>query len=313
MAQQSQGQSGDNSMGPIWLIVLLFFVGYFIWKAAHQYIVSFVFFLNLLQAKLVNFFIGTAQLADDIYLMQTLDPASVHWDQFVYLMGQVGDYVRYPIMVILVALAIILYTSDITLKYRRAHSMTSLREQEQKNWPAIMPVVGQDLVSMDINTGPWAMAMTPMEFARKHKLLKKNDLLMDNPTPGDEMTASIRRGDAKRVFTLQLGPVWDGFDRSPPHVRALAAVFMARMNRDKESALALMRALDKSTSLGKPDYSVAIPVLKKHIRAENVQEVVGQHAYLLTVMASPFMVHAQLRWKTNAFCRSRRPICALDC
>ena len=109
---------------------------------------------------------------------------------------------------------------------------------------------------------------------------------MDNPTPGDEMTASIRRGDAKRVFTLQLGPVWDGFDRSPPHVRALAAVFMARMNRDKESALALMRALDKSTSLGKPDYSVAIPVLKKHIRAENVQEVVGQHAYLLTVMAS---------------------------
>ena len=286
MAQQSQGQSGDNSMGPIWLIVLLFFVGYFIWKAAHQYIVSFVFFLNLLQAKLVNFFIGTAQLADDIYLMQTLDPASVHWDQFVYLMGQVGDYVRYPIMVILVALAIILYTSDITLKYRRAHSMTSLREQEQKNWPAIMPVVGQDLVSMDINTGPWAMAMTPMEFARKHKLLKKNDLLMDNPTPGDEMTASIRRGDAKRVFTLQLGPVWDGFDRSPPHVRALAAVFMARMNRDKESALALMRALDKSTSLGKPDYSVAIPVLKKHIRAENVQEVVGQHAYLLTVMAS---------------------------
>ncbi len=286
MAQQSQGQSGDNSMGTIWLIVLLFAVGYLIWMTSHQYIVAFVFFLNLLQAKLVHFFIGGSQLADDIYLMQTIDPASVHWDQFVYMMREVGDYVRYPVILILIVLAVRLYLSDVTLKYRRAHSMNSLREQEQQNWPAIMPVVGQDLVSTDINTGPWAMALTPMEFARKHKLLKKNDVLMDNPTPGDEMTASIRRGDAKRVFTLQLGPVWDGFDRSPPHVRALAAVFMARMNRDKESALSLMKALDKSTSSGKPDYSVAIPVLNKHLQAENVQEVVGRHAYLLTVMAS---------------------------
>lgn len=286
MAQQSQGQSGDNSMGPIWFIVLLFFVGWLIWKAGHKYIVSVVFFLNLLQAKVVYFFTGGASLAEDIYLMQTLDPASVKWNQFVYLMGQVGDYVRYPIIVILAVLAVVLYKSDVTLKYRRAHSMNSLREQEQKNWPAIMPVVGQDLISTDINTGPWAMALTPMEFARKHKLLKKNDVLMDNPEPGAEMTAFIRRGDAKRVFTLQLGPVWDGFDRSPPHARALAAIFMARMNRDKKSALALMAALDKSTSVGKPDYSVAIPVLNKHIQAENVKEVVGRHAYLLTVMAS---------------------------
>ena len=286
MAQQSQGQSGDNSMAPIWFMVLLFLVGWLIWKTGHQHIVSADFFLNLLQAKVVYFLIGGTQLADDIYLMQTLDPASVHWRELVYLMTQVGDYVRYPIMVVLVILAVVLYNSDVTLKFRRAHSMNSLREQEQKNWPAIMPVVGQDLVSTDINVGPWAMALTPMEFARKHHLLKKNDVLMDNPEPGAEMTASVRRGDAKRVFTLQLGPVWDGFDRSPPHARALAAVFMARMNRDKESALALMASLDKSTSAGKPDYNAAIPVLDKHMRAENVQEVVGRHAYLLTVMAS---------------------------
>lgn len=286
MAQQSQGQSGDNSMAPIWLTVLLFFVGWLIWKTGHKYIVSAVFFINLLQAKVVHFFTGGAVLAEDIYLMQTIDPASVKWNQFIYLLQQVGDYIRYPIIVILVFLAVLLYKSDVTLKFRRAHNMNSLREQEQNNWPAIMPVVGQDLVSTDINTGPWAMALTPMEFARKHKLLKKNDALMDNPTPGDEMTAAIRRGDAKRVFTLQLGPVWDGFDRSPPHARALAAIFMARMNRDKESALALMASLDKSTSAGKPDYSVANPVLKKHMQAENVQEIVGRHAYLLTVMAS---------------------------
>ena len=109
---------------------------------------------------------------------------------------------------------------------------------------------------------------------------------MDNPVPGEEQTAGIRRGDAKRVFTLQLGPVWDGFERCPLHVQVLAAVFMARMNRDKTAAVNILRELDKSTSEGKPDYSVGLSVLKKYYKAENVQAVVGKHAYLLTAMAS---------------------------
>ena len=151
-------------------------------------------------------------------------------------MSHVGDYMRYPVIAALVLVAILLYQSDITLKYRRSHNMKTLRAQEQNNWPAIRPVVKQDLANVDIDVGPWAMALTPMEFARKHHLLKKNDALMDNPEPGQEMTAGVRRGDAKRVFTLQLGPLWNGFEHCPPHVCALAAVFMARMNRDKTAA-----------------------------------------------------------------------------
>ena len=285
MAQQ-QGQSGDNSMAPIWTTIAIFAAGYFIWAAGHTYIVSFVFFLTTLQAKLLHFFVGGTRLSEDIYLMQTLDPAAVKWAQLQMLMQDVGEYIRYPIIAILTILAVFLYQSDITLKYRRAHSMKSLRAQEQKNWPAIMPVVKEDLVAIDINTGPWAMALTPMEFARKHKLLKKNDALMDNPNPGEEMTAGVRRGDAKRVFTLQLGPVWNGFEHCPPHARALAAIFMARMNRDKAAAYKILGALDKSTSEGKPDYSVATSILKKYQQSELVQAVVNKHAYLLTVLAS---------------------------
>ena len=285
--QQSQGQGGgDNSMAPIWITVLLFITAYLVWVTGHTYIVMFIFFLNLMQAKMLYFFTHSEQLSDDIYLMQTLNPASVNWEQLSTIMGHVGSYIRYPIIVILVILAGILYRSDVTLRYRRAHNMKTLRAQEQVNWPAIMPVVKQDLVNVDISTGPWAMALTPMEFARKYNLLKKNDVLMDNPEPGQEMTASIRRGDAKRVFTLQLGPVWDGFERCPAHAQVLAAVFMARMNRDKASAFKILKELDKSTTEGKPDYSVGLSVLKKYHQSENVQAVVGKHAYLLTAMAS---------------------------
>lgn len=273
-------------MAPVWIMVLVFLIGWLIWYAGHQYIVAFVFKLNVLQAKLVSLFISNPKLENDVYLMQTIDPATVSWNQFLDLTRTVGDYIRYPVIVILVALAFYLYQSNVVLKFRRAHDMKTLRAQEQYNWPAIMPVVKEDLVSQDINKGPWAMALTPMEFARKYHLLRKDDAILDNPVPGMEMTAGIRRGDAKRVFTLQLGPYWDNFDRCPPHARALAAIFMARMNRDRGSANMIMETLDKTFSEGKPDYSVALPVIKKYQDAENVQEILAQHAYLLTVMAS---------------------------
>ena len=287
MAQQPQQQpSGDNSMAPAWITVLVFLIAYVLWVAGHRYIVSTIFYINIMQAKLVDLFMGGSHFSNEIYIMQTVDPGAVTWGQMLALSRSIGDYVRYPVIVILGLLAVILYKSNVTLKFRRAHDMRTLRAQEQYNWPAIMPVVKQDLVATDINTGPWAMALSPMEFARKYQLLKKEDALLDNPAPGQEMTAAIRRGDAKRVFTLQLGPYWDGFDRCPPHVRALLAIFLSRINRDRTSANKILETLDKSATLGKPDYTMANAILRKYQNTEVVQEVIARHAYLLTVMAS---------------------------
>ena len=286
MGQQQGGSGTDNSMAPAWITLLLFLTCYVIWVTAREYIVTAVFKLNLLQAKLVTLFVTTPKLTNDIYLMQTLDPSTVSWSQFLDLTASVGDFVRYPVMLILVALAIYLYQSNIILKYRRAHSMKTLRAQEQFNWPAIMPIVKEDIVAADISKGPWAMALTPMEFAQKYQLLRKDDALLDNPVPGMEMTAGIRKGDAKRVFTLQLGPYWEGFDHCTPQAYALAAVFIARMNRDRTSANLILETLDKTCSAGKPDFSVARPILKKYENTEEVQEIISKHAYMLTVIAS---------------------------
>lgn len=286
MAQQQQQQGGDNSMAPVWITVLVFITAYIVWRTAHQYIVAFVFYLNVLQAKLVSLFVANPNLESNVYLMQTIDPSTVDWNQFIALTRSVGEYIRYPVIVVLVISAVILYKSNITLKFRRTHNMKTLRAQEQQNWLAIMPVIKEDLTNEDVSKGPWAMALTPMEFARKYNLLKKDDILLDSAVPGQEMTAGVRKGDAKRVFTLQLGPYWDGFERCPPQAYALAAVFMARMNRDRDSANLILQTLDKTTTAGKPDFSVARSVLKKHQNAANVQEILAKHAYLLTVMAS---------------------------
>lgn len=284
--QQQQGGNTDSGMGPIWIMVLLFITVFLIWKMGHQYIVMVVFQINIWQARLVNLFIHNEELTNLIYLMQTVDPNAVDWDQLTITTREVGNFMRYPVVLVLVVLACVLYRSNIALKFRKAHDMKTLRAQEQFNWPAIMPVIKEDLVSQDVNVGPWAMAMTPMEFARKHNLLKKDDALLDNPVPGMEMTAGIRRGDAKRVFTLQLGPYWDGFEHCSPQVYAMAAVFMARMNRDRDAANNILSVLDKTFVAGKPDFSVARPVIEKYKNTELVQEIVAKHAYTLTVMAS---------------------------
>jgi intracellular multiplication protein IcmP len=68
--------------------------------------------------------------------------------------------------------------------------------------------------------------------------------------------------------------------------QALAAVFMARMNRDRKAASMILESLDKSTVTGKPDYTVAAETLKKYKDTELVQEIVAKHAYVLTVLAS---------------------------
>lgn len=291
MAQQQGGGGGgggggDNSMAPFWIMLLAFVTIGLIWYLASKYIVSFIFQINLFEAKLISFFVSDPNLDYAITAMQTVNPALVTWQELQDLTAIVGNYIRYPIMIILVVLAGILYNSNITLKFRKTHSMKTLSAQEQYNWPAIMPIVKQDLVKQDVNEGPWAMALTPMEFAHKYALLKKEDALLDEPAPGMELTAGIRRGDAKRVFTLQLGPYWEGFERCSPQAAAMAAVFIARMNRDRTAADHILKTLDKTYLSGKPDFSVAKATLKKYENTEEVQEIIAKHAYTLTVLAS---------------------------
>ena len=285
-AQQQQQPSGDTSMTPVWIMAFLLFAAYVTWLGGHKYIVAFVFELNVLQAKLVHFFTGSQILASEIQIMESIDPNQVNWNQFVLLTRSVGSYTIYPLGVILIILAIWLYQTNITLRFRRTHSMKTLGSQEQHNWPAISPVMKLNLVEADINVGPWAMAQSPMEFARKHQLLRKEDVLLDKNVPGQECTAGLKRGDAKRVFTLQLGPYWDGFDRLPPHIKAIAAIFVGRISREREAVSQLLAELSRSQASGKPVYTAGDALLKKYQNTELVQNVLSQHAYVLTVMAS---------------------------
>ena len=58
------------------------------------------------------------------------------------------------------------------MKTIHKYQMKDLVRLEKENWPQISSVAGLDLLNTDIDTGPWAMAMQPMQYCKKYKLLE---------------------------------------------------------------------------------------------------------------------------------------------
>jgi intracellular multiplication protein IcmP len=145
-----------------------------------------------------------------------------------------------------------------------------------------------DLVKTNIDQGPWAMAMTPMQFCKRYKLLEEHKA---QPREGmtrkewNRIEVSLRRGQANKVFALQLGPLWQGVERLPPHTRALFAAFAARNQNDTKAAENLLAHISRS-SAKKLDFMGTDELLKKHLNTKPVQQIINSHAYVLTVMAS---------------------------
>jgi intracellular multiplication protein IcmP len=166
--------------------------------------------------------------------------------------------------------------------------MKDLLEAEQVNWPQIAPVAKLNLVKADIDKGPWAMAMTPMQFCKRHQLLEE---FRRGPQEGmtrkewDRIEVKLKRGQANKIFATQLGALWAGPHKLPPHIKVLYAVFGARLNNDTEAASKMLKQLAAS-STSKLDFTGAEELLKKHENTKLVQKAIQPHAYVLTVMAS---------------------------
>ena len=162
-APAQQQQSGDNSLAPLWIVLCIFLAGWLIWAFFHTQIVAFLLQIKFFEARLISFVLPTtAQLASSI---KQLHPAEVAFTQLLDISREVGSYLRYPIIFLLLVLAVVIYFSHINLQFKKFYSMDSLAEAERKNWPQISPVIKLDLVKQDIDKGPWAMALSPMQFA----------------------------------------------------------------------------------------------------------------------------------------------------
>lgn len=281
-----QQDSGQNSSALLWIIAALFVAAGAIWYNFKVQLISVYFKIKLLEIDILSLF--TSGLNDVKTWILMADPKKLSFHDVIQVGQAVGSYVRFPSVILLFFLAFIVFFGNSARVFKRTYTMKDLVELEKTNWPQICPVVGLDLIKTDIDKGPWAMAMTPMQFCKKYKLLEEH---RGQPQEGksrkewSRVGVTLKRGMANKIFALQLGPVWQGTAKLPPHARALFAVFAARYNSDAKAARELLDQMSRTFST-KIDFTGADELCKKYENTKGIQKVIKSHAYVLTVMAS---------------------------
>lgn len=291
MAAPQQGNQADNSAGILWGIAAIFAGLAIIWYAFKTQIVSAYLWIKLYEVKLISLFTSNDYLdrLQTAIMAALAVPQAVTLRDLVLIGSGVGAWLRIPFAALLLVLAFFVYQSNTARTYRNTYQMKDLARLEKNNWPQITPVIGLDLLKMDIDKGPWAMAMTPMQYCKRYKILEEVPV---RRTEGmsrkdwDRIDVVLKRGYANKLFALQLGPLWMGSHRLPDYMLALFAVFAARINADSKPAEKILRQLSASSTSSKLDMSGVSELLRKHENTKPVQEIVQKHAYVFTVMAA---------------------------
>ncbi len=284
-AAQQPGQS-ESSAGILWVFVGIFAVLWVVWVTFKAAIVGFYFKIKLWEIAFISYF--TSGLDSVQYVIANTPPDKYDFPLVVTVGNAVGNYLRIPCIIILCILAVAVYLTNTVRTFKRIYNMKDLATTEQKNWPQISPVLNLDLVKTNIDQGPWAMSLTPMAFCKKNGLLEERKVQMQEGMSRKDLNkieVTLRRGKTNKLFATQLGALWPGTaNRLPPHIKALFAIFAARLNGDG-SAMNFLQQLSAS-STSKLNFKGIDELCKKHESTKLVQQITQSHAYILTVMAS---------------------------
>jgi len=282
------GQDDQNSYALLWIIAGFFVVSALIWHFfSVQLKIAFIA-VRKYEALAISYFVDNENIKRAIQGLNMANPDNITLYYASVISTFVGEYLRYPICFVLLVLALIMFKGSASMRYTKAHNMNSLVQQEKHNWPQVAPVAELDLIEEDIHAGPWAMAMTPMQFSKHYKLLKI-EMVPDRKAIWRSETlpkATLQRAQATQVFSTQLGPLWSGIDNLPPHTKALFSAFCARVEHETDACRAYLAKLSTSAAKGSIDYSDTDSFLKKYSKAKAVQLCITRHAYVSTVMAS---------------------------
>jgi intracellular multiplication protein IcmP len=283
--QGSPQQQGDNSLAALWITLFFFALLGAIWYLFHPQIVWFILRIKYYEAVFLSIFTsGTLPL---VQALKQINFSGVGVENLITLSNAVGQYMRYLVIVVLVLLATVLYFAHPTLKFKRAHNMKTLYEQEKFNWPQIMPASTINLVKEPIDKGPWAMSLTPLQLAKKYRLLvEEREKKAGIGAAREKINVSIARAEAYQVFATQLGAYFYSVDKLTMHTKALFAIFAARANRNEATAKRLLDQLAFSSVTGRLDFSGVNDVANKYKDTPPIKQLLERHAYVLTMMAS---------------------------
>ncbi len=280
------GEQRDTGTGVIWIMIGAFVVLGVIWLAGHTLIVEGFFKLKLFEISIVNFF--TDELGGVRTKILQANPANVPFNSLWVVSSVINKYLTVPFAIVLLLFALLLYSKSSVSRFKNVYTMRTLLQIGAKLWPQTKPGLELDLIKEDIEKGPWAMSRNPMEFAKRYRLLQEKaaERIEGRLKKESVVTVTLIKSRANRIFTMQLGNLWQGVDRLLPHAKALYAIFAAKAARDTDVSRDLLAKIAASWKGGKVDFSSVDAVLDKYKNDPHVVAITEKHAYEFTVLAS---------------------------
>jgi intracellular multiplication protein IcmP len=286
------GGQADNSYQALWIIALITFVSIVIWMTMGEQLKEAFLWLRRYQLIALDAVLSQFNITE-VHAMaewtRTATRNDLNLQNAKTLSELTGKYYSFLYAVFFLWYSWRIFLKNPLARYKKKYTLQSLAQQEQNNWPQIKSVIRFDLVEEDLDVGPWAMAMTPMQFAKKNKLITITLAPQESlfaKTKSAEFAVTLDETRAGRVFAAQLGRPWRGPDAMPTHRRAIFAVLIARGCRDSDKSKALVAQLAASAASNKLDVSGVDALIKKHFNNRKVQELCAIHAYELTLMIS---------------------------
>lgn len=251
--------------------VIFYFFGYEIKKVYLS--------LKLMQFQLIST-ICPEKLCKFSGIINSLETRSIYdwtWREVMQVGKTIGYIINIPFIILLGWMSYKLYEHNPLKRFTRVLNMQSLKESEKEIWPYIAPMVNTKLIDESFEEGPYSMALTPYDWCVKHKLF--TDVKNLN---------SLEKVKAEKLFSNQLGKLFDNTKKLRKHERALLAIMAAHGCGDKKGAMKAVNdmALSVPKDLKKmPNLKSAEPLMK-YLDDPKVLAILNNHSYTYTIFAS---------------------------
>lgn len=276
--QGSSQQKDTGELEVLWISVGLFLLVLAIFVMFRTQILSAILWIKYHELKLISYFIVNQDFQGLAAWTDSQNPNRISFATLGLLSNEIGNTIKYPCIAVCTVFAVVIWVKHPESGFRDSESMETLSQKVKKTFPAINIVSGLDLAKTPIDEGPWAMGMTPIEFARHHKLIHRD------PRTEKIVFDAFR---TKIIFTEQLGRPWQGVDALQDHEKALFAMFSAFVNYKRDEAEAKMEDIARNITprtlkTGKINFDTHA-MLKKYAHTKPVEAVTKRHGYVNTI------------------------------
>ena len=269
--------TNDNGMAPFAVSAAIVIVGLILYHFFHNEIISGLFWIKGLELHAITLFAPKYQ--DLLLWMKSAPKNGITPLELKYLARGIGHVLLYPMVIISLIMASIIYFFHQDSNYKEIEDMDSLAKKLSYESPAVKVTEGIDLIKKSLTKGPWAMGKTPVEFAKAHKLLSR-----------DKSTNEIKVDQlkAKMIFSNQLGEPWVGHKQLNPHEKAIYTILTMYILNKRDQAEKLFEDICLSVTKEKlAKNKMNFTLIDKHYNTyandETVQALVQKHAFKYTV------------------------------